>query len=76
MSAPSPLLLTIVKAVRCTVHGYRCLQGTCMNGCELTQHDHQCREEDWALGGIMVQDCLDLLSHLLQNNIGNQLMFR
>ncbi len=28
------------------------------------------------MGGIIVQDCLDLLSHLLQNNIGNQLMFR
>ena len=34
------------------------------------------REEDWVLGGIIVQDCLDLLSHLLQSNVGNQLMFR
>ena len=35
-----------------------------------------CREEDWASGGVIVQDCLDLLLHLLKNNVGNQLMFR
>ena len=35
-----------------------------------------CREEGWASGGVIVQDCLDLLLHLLKKNIGNQLMFR
>ena len=35
-----------------------------------------CREEDWASGGVIVQDCLDLLLHLLKKNVGNQLMFR
>ena len=35
-----------------------------------------CREEEGALGGIIVQDSLDLLCHLLQSNVGNQLMFR
>ena len=35
-----------------------------------------CREEGWASGGVIVQDCLELLLHLLKKNLGNQLMFR
>ena len=35
-----------------------------------------CREEGGAEGGIVVQDCLELLNNLLRTNAGNQLMFR
>jgi hypothetical protein len=35
-----------------------------------------CREEGWAQGGIVVQDCLEFLQNLLFNNAPNQLMFR
>jgi hypothetical protein len=34
------------------------------------------REEGWAQGGIIVQDCLEFLNNLLRNNPGNQLLFR
>ncbi|KAK9825363.1 hypothetical protein WJX81_004059 [Elliptochloris bilobata] len=34
------------------------------------------REEGGADGGIVVQDCLELLNNLLRTNPGNQLMFR
>ncbi|BDA49633.1 General vesicular transport factor p115 [Coccomyxa sp. Obi] len=33
-------------------------------------------EEGWSQGGIIVQDCTELLNNLLRNNPANQLMFR
>ena len=35
-----------------------------------------CRDEDGLHGGIIVQDCLELVNNLLRGNHGNQLMFR
>lgn len=35
-----------------------------------------CREEGGAEGGIVVQDCLELLNNLLRTSAGNQLLFR
>ncbi len=35
-----------------------------------------CRDEGWSQGGIIVQDCTELLNNLLRNNAANQLMFR
>ena len=35
-----------------------------------------CRDEGGADGGIVVQDCMQLLNNLLQGNQPNQLMFR
>ena len=34
------------------------------------------REEGSADGGVVVQDCLELLNNLLRNNASNQRMFR
>ena len=35
-----------------------------------------CREEGCADGGVLVQDCLELLNNLLRKNASNQRMFR
>lgn len=35
-----------------------------------------CREEGWAQGGIIIQDCLEFMQNLLFSNAANQLMFR
>ena len=42
----------------------------CSYGCEWH------REEGWAQGGIVVQDCMEFLNNLLLKNAPNQLMFR
>ncbi len=34
------------------------------------------REEGWAQGGIIVQDCLEFLNNLLRGSPAHQLMFR
>ena len=35
-----------------------------------------CRDEDGVQGGIIVQDCFELMNNLLRGNHGNQLMYR